>query len=128
MAFCTENFLGKADVAEETAQAARLRCASSSQASILNWGFRGGGRNRRLFLNACSRRVLTIVFHLLRFRMLGMMNLVTMRRARMNTMFLHALVGRFSDLIGGHRLRGRRIGRAGDAGCECRRGQQGGRK
>ena len=63
----------------------------------------------------------------LMFCMLSMMNLVTVRRARMDTMFLYALVRRFGDLVGGHRLRrGRR--RVGDAGCECRRGQHSGRE
>ena len=55
----------------------------------------------------------------LMFCMLSMMNLVTVRRARMDTMFLYALVRRFGDLVGGHRLRrGRR--RVGDAGLKPR--------
>ena len=59
--------------------------------------------------------------------MLSMMDLVTVRRTCMNTMFLHARVGRFSDLIVSQRLRRGRIGRAGDASCECGRGEHGGR-
>ncbi len=57
-----------------------------------------------------------------------MMDLVTMRRASMNDVFLYALVRRFGDLVRIHRLRWRRIWRAGNAGCERRRGQHGGRK
>src|SRR5262245_13669015 len=102
------------------------RRASSSQASVLNWSFRGGGCTRRLRIFFCA--VLTIVFHLFRLHMmLNMTDFMTMRCTRMNTMFLHVLVWRFGDLIGSHRLRCRRIRRAGDAGCECWRSQHGGR-
>ena len=68
------------------------------------------------------------MFHLIWHRMLSLMDLVTTRRARMNTMFVHALVRRFGDLVRCHRLRCGRIVRVSDRGCECRRGQHGGRE
>jgi len=68
------------------------------------------------------------VLHLTWLRVLCMMDLVTMRRARMNDVFLYALVRRFGDLVRTHRLGCGRVGRAGNAGCERRRGQHGGRK
>ena len=46
----------------------------------------------------------------------------------MNAVFLYALVRRCGDFVGIHRLRCWRIGRAGNAGCECGRGQHGGRE
>jgi len=65
---------------------------------------------------------------MIQFRMLSMMDLVTKRRTRMNTVLLRAIVRRFGDLIGRHRLSCGRIGRAGNTSCECRRAQHGGRE
>jgi hypothetical protein len=66
------------------------------------------------------------VRHLIWFRMqLSVMNLVTIRHARMIPVFLHALFRHFGDFVGGGCGR---IGRVGDTGCEYRRGHHGGRE
>lgn len=66
------------------------------------------------------------MFHLL--GMPGIVHLVTMRRACVNTVSLQTLVRRFGGLGVGLRPRCGRIGGAGDASCKCRRGQHGGRE
>jgi hypothetical protein len=87
--------------------------------SRLRVAFRAN-RRRALFRN------LRGVLHLIWFRMqLSVMNLVTIRRARMILVFLHALLRHFGDFVGS---RCGRIGRVGDTGCECRRGHDGGRE
>ena len=58
----------------------------------------------------------------------SVMDLVTIRCARMNTVLLHALVRRFCDLVRCHRLRCGHIVRVSDRGRERGRGQHGGRE
>jgi hypothetical protein len=61
------------------------------------------------------------VLHLIWFRMLSVMDLVTIRRAGMIPVFLHSLLRHFGDFVGSHCGR---IGRVGDTGCECRRARR----